>query len=563
MRAPDRNRTHLPGPRPARAVAHTATAVVLLLTLPHLAAPPHLTAQDADLERGAELYDRWCAACHGFEGDGQGPAAEYMLPRPRDFTGGIYQIRTTRGGELPTDDDILRMIDEGMPGTTMPGWEGFLSRADREALVEYLKSFYPPFETMGEPEAVDFGRAPRATDEALEQGRILFDSIECYQCHGGMGRGDGGSVPDLEDDWGNPIRPADLHMNWRFNGGGSVEEIYRRLYTGMDGTPMPAHSDLVDAGIITEDDLWSVAHYVRSLSPDRPPRIREVIRVDRTEPGELPSSVDDERWEEAEAFYIPLVAQIIVMPRWFDPSVKAVWVEGLHDGEELALRLTWHDPSQSPDPAWMEWQERILEAMEPKEGDELEAGPRPDRFALQFPRSIPDEARFPYFLMGDDRDPVHLWRWRSDEAGIENAIAMGMTEITPLDGTEVQADAQWEDGRWRLVLRRSLEADNPDEEIEFEEGVSIPVAFYAWDGDHGEEGTRGAVTSWYFLHLMEETPVTVYVAPVAAALLTAGLGILAVLRAQRREERAEAPVPEDRPVAPGDGHGEPQPETGG
>ena len=51
------------------------------------------------------------------------PRQTYMLPRPRDFTKGVYQIRTTASGELPTDADIRRVIDDGMPGTAMPEWK--------------------------------------------------------------------------------------------------------------------------------------------------------------------------------------------------------------------------------------------------------------------------------------------------------------------------------------------------------------------------------------------------------------------------------------------------------
>ena len=39
---------------------------------------------------GKVTYDRWCAGCHGVDGDGTGVAAEYMLPRPRDFTRALY-----------------------------------------------------------------------------------------------------------------------------------------------------------------------------------------------------------------------------------------------------------------------------------------------------------------------------------------------------------------------------------------------------------------------------------------------------------------------------------------
>lgn len=516
----------------ARGLA-AAFATVALAALAWSGGAAPLSAQEAGSERGREVYDRWCASCHGFEGAGDGPAAEWMLPRPRDFTRGIFQIRTTANGEIPTDEDLRRVIDEGMPGTTMPGWSDQLSSGDREALVEYVKTFYPPFETLPEAEPLDFPGAPRASDDRIAEGRLFYDSIECWQCHGAAGRGDGGSAPELEDDWDNPVRAADLTQGWRFNGGGSVEEIYRRLRTGMDGTPMPSFSDLLDAGFMTDDELWSLAHYVRSLSPEGAPRVREVIRAGRVEPGQLPTALDDERWDEAESFYVPLVGQVVVLPRWFEPTVDDVRVEALHDEEELVLRITWHDPSESPDPTWMQWQERVIAAMEPKEGDSVEPEPRPDRLAVQFPVSTPEGSARPYFLMGDGSEPVHLWRWRSDEEAVSPALAAGMEDIQDLGGT-LDAEASWEDGQWRLLVRRALEPEDPDDAPTFEPGVAMPVAFFAWDGDNGEEGTRGAISSWYFVHLEEETPMTTYVAPVIAFLLTGLLGMGIAGRAQKR-----------------------------
>ena len=120
-----------------------------------------------DLERGQEVYEEWCTSCHGAEGRGDGPAAEYMLPRPRDFTLGLFQIRTTGSGELPTDEDILRVIDDGMPGTTMPGWEDELPQADREALVAYIKTFSAFFETLGAPEPLELSGATSVSPESL------------------------------------------------------------------------------------------------------------------------------------------------------------------------------------------------------------------------------------------------------------------------------------------------------------------------------------------------------------------------------------------------------------
>jgi cytochrome c oxidase cbb3-type subunit 2 len=208
-----------------------------------------------DLERGRAVYNKWCAGCHGDDGKGTGEAAAFMLPRPRDFTRGDYQIRTTASGELPTDADIRRMVDGGMPGTSMPGWASRLSEDERNDVVAYLKTFSRFFEGAS-PEAVDFGRPPRVTAEGLAEGERVFQELECFKCHGVGGRGDGQAAPTLTDDWDFPVWAADLTEPWAFNGGGTVEQIYRRFRTGLNGTPMPSYSDVLDAEIVTEEQLW-------------------------------------------------------------------------------------------------------------------------------------------------------------------------------------------------------------------------------------------------------------------------------------------------------------------
>src|SRR5207248_11511324 len=62
-------------------------------------------AQDANA--GKAVYERKCVGCHGEKGDGKGPAAELLLPKPRDFTKGLYKIRST-ANKTPTDQDLVR-----------------------------------------------------------------------------------------------------------------------------------------------------------------------------------------------------------------------------------------------------------------------------------------------------------------------------------------------------------------------------------------------------------------------------------------------------------------------
>lgn len=501
------------------------------------------TAQQAD-PPGKAVYDRWCASCHGVDGDGDGVAAAYMLPRPRDFTRGVYQIRTTPNGQLPTDADLRRIVDDGMPGTAMPGWSRTLSSAERAAVVEYIKGFSRFFAQGPAPEPLRIGRAPRASAADIEEGREVYQSIECWKCHGQEGRGDGDSAPTQTDDEGFPVRPADLTEPWRFNGGATVADIYRTLRTGLDGTPMPSFDDLIDAGFITDDQLWNLAHYVRSLGPERTPRVREVVRAELRD--ELPQGPLDEAWDNVDRYYIPLVGQVIARGRWFAPSVDGVWVQALHDGTELVMRLAWSDPSRSPSPAWAEWRAAMLETMEPKETP-LPEDALADAIAIQFPRTVPSGMERPYFLFGNAREPVYLWRWQSDPESVSEHVARGIDRIEPLTASRaaVTGSAHHEHGQWQIVLRRALVAADAaggagGDRIDFTTAQPIPFALFAWDGDNGEVGTRGAISTWYFIYLDQPVPPTVFAVPIFAVLLTAGLGLLAVRRAQRRPFAADA-----------------------
>jgi mono/diheme cytochrome c family protein len=493
-----------------------------------------LSAQDGD-NLGQVTYDRWCAGCHGVDGTGDGDGAGYMLPRPRDFTQALYQIRTTASGDLPTDDDILNVINVGMPGTTMPGWENLLSNDEKDALVQYLKTFSRFFSPDEVPQPLDFGSATRVNNEVLAEGQAQYQAIECWQCHGDAGRGDGTSSTTLADDGDFPIRTADLTENWLFNGGGEVEDIYRSLRTGLDGTPMPNFGDIIEAGIITNDQLWALAHYVRSLSPEDPPGITEVVRGVLFEGVPLPASVSDEVWDGIEAAYLPLVGQIIVMPRWFDPRVDGVWVQAAHDGETVAVRVSWSDPNNSPDPDWADWKSLVISLMQPKEGDPQDEGPTPDQLMVQFPMQMPEGMERPFFLRGDNRRPVYLWQWQSDRDSALEGEARGVgTEAFQSEGQDLTVDVSHADGQWQVMFTRPLVTED-EGDLDFVTGEAIPMALFAWDGDNGESGTRGSVSSWYYLFLEDPTPATIYVAPALAMMLTAALGFLVVGRAQKRE----------------------------
>src|SRR4051812_24216660 len=70
--------------------------------------------------KGRYIYERNCAVCHGKWGDGNGEMAKGMVPRPRTFTAGIFKYKSTPSSFLPMDEDLMRTISGGVPGTSMP-----------------------------------------------------------------------------------------------------------------------------------------------------------------------------------------------------------------------------------------------------------------------------------------------------------------------------------------------------------------------------------------------------------------------------------------------------------
>ena len=122
-----------------------------------------------DTEVGRALYMKRCFWCHGEQGHGDGPSAVGMFPRPRDFVRADYKIRSTAHGRLPTDEDLLRLITRGVPGTPMPAWEKILTPHERWQLVYFLKSLSPRFKTeKREPIAVPPNQA------SVERGKELY-----------------------------------------------------------------------------------------------------------------------------------------------------------------------------------------------------------------------------------------------------------------------------------------------------------------------------------------------------------------------------------------------------
>jgi len=229
------------------------------------------------LERGLDLYARYCAFCHGDEGDGQGRLSEWLDTKPRDFTAGKYKFRSTIGTSLPTDTDLFRTVTRGVPGTSMPSWS-MLSPDDRWALVHFIKTFSQRFEKEQPSAPMAISEPPEATDEVLAQGKDLYKQAGCHTCHGLTGGGDGPSSATLKDDWGQPAWPFSFTSGRPLKSGRTVSDLYRVVMSGFPGTPMPGFGE-----VLPPEMAWALASYVNSLrgSAKNPFAVRGDVKFDR------------------------------------------------------------------------------------------------------------------------------------------------------------------------------------------------------------------------------------------------------------------------------------------
>lgn len=137
----------------------------------------------ADIENGSRLYQSSCAGCHGPTGD--------MVPGV-DLLRGQFRRATS-------DTEIVRIIQAGIPGTTMP--PSSFTEAQAGTIVAFLRSGAPT-PGPGGPPGGGPGRGGAAGDvprgDAAAGRRIFEANGQCATCHRVNGVGPR-VAPDLSD----------------------------------------------------------------------------------------------------------------------------------------------------------------------------------------------------------------------------------------------------------------------------------------------------------------------------------------------------------------------------
>ena len=476
---------------------------------------------DSELALGAVLFDRHCQLCHGVTGAGNGPAAHLLYPPARDFGVGRFKLVSTENG-VPTRQDLVDTLRRGMPGSAMPSF-AWLPERDLQALARYVAhlaiegmafGLELQSESTGRPLSEDEARRLARermtpgrpverrlqlawTPELERRGRELFVE-HCASCHGQDGSGAA-----------EPVRTEDGELNWArdltagiMKGGASEAELTRRIRAGMPGTTMPA-LNLADPA-----DEAALVAYVRNLIPaaarERLVQKRFTLRAARLSGG-LPTRPEDPRWDALGEVRLTLAPL-----SWRPDSIFHVSVRAAHDGENLALRLTWEDSTR----------------------DDVSSAELADAIAVQFS----SEEAPPLFGMGSRDHPVNIWHWKSfrfadvarlsDRAGAaphrrgepalgpvgvldspvyrpaitseaDSVVAQGFESARRFstEGVPTRAAATWGNGVWRVVFTRSVAPRAPGE-VGFEPGRTAQLACAVWNGSAGDRDGSKSISTW-------------------------------------------------------------------
>jgi DMSO reductase family type II enzyme heme b subunit len=166
--------------------------------------------------------------------------------------------------------------------------------------------------------------------------------------------------------------------------------------------------------------------------------------------------------------------------------VRELRVRLAHDGESLAVRLSWTDPSRDEQLGDLDQFVDAAAVMFPL-AESADADARADAELTAAART-----------MGSEQAPVNLWLWKADQREPFDVIARGYSTSRkrPASESGLEAQARWADGGWSLVFRRPLAA-RADERVELRAGAATRIAFAVWEGSNAERAGQKSASAGF------------------------------------------------------------------
>ncbi len=236
------------------------------------------------LNNGKSTYTEYCMSCHGVNGDGAGPSGKGLQVPPRNFKLGQYKFGLVVSGELPNDEDFYKIIKKGLHGTAMLPWD--LSEQQLFNVTQYIKTFAPE-KWVGADKKLGMhlsaGKDPYGEahkESAIQRGKEVYHVVaQCWTCHRAYvshaelsqisQKINGTQMTEFDPDMYHvKLQPSDYDYSSmppeftydHVRSAVTVEELYVRLNAGVGGAAMASWK-----GVLQDDEIWAVSHYVRSL----------------------------------------------------------------------------------------------------------------------------------------------------------------------------------------------------------------------------------------------------------------------------------------------------------
>ncbi|MCC6546604.1 c-type cytochrome [Candidatus Sumerlaeota bacterium] len=500
------------------------------------------------------MYVQHCAACHGLTGRGDGPAANQLYPRPRDFVDSPFRFAPSDAPKGELEAALERTIAQGIPRSSMPGFRGVLTEPVIAGLANFVATLRAEQAKPRQGERLDLGTRPPTTQGMIDRGSYLFTSLGCVSCHGATGHGDGEGSANLMDSIGRPILPADLSSGL-FKSGPRPDDICRVILKGIPGTPMVGY----EAALVTTNldgshnlsDAWALVAFIHSLQA-RPessaiPSGARIIVAPAPDPAMMldPGHVG---WMGVQP------VEVEVKPLWQRPEdITRLAVRAVRDQSRLAICLEWHDSTRD----LVKGQKRFSDAVSVmfSMSDEVPALPMGIRLTGHAPSSMvnlwhwqghrqaiasedsevsskvsPSSVTWKEFLLPEDKTttaplflraiageylPLPMFRTAEQAGNVladpelgrhsvleSNALGFGTLTLQAPSHQGVWGTAVWSAGVWRVVMVRSIEATQ-DDDVDFAKRSSIPAAFAVWDGTKGDRNGIKLISGWHKLILEE------------------------------------------------------------
>ncbi len=115
---------------PEAAPVRAAQAPVNQPVVANMAAPMP-KALKGNVAKGGAFYMANCATCHGSTGDGRGPRAYFINPKPRNFLHPSSRQQFNRSA-------LFDVISDGKRGTEMPAWRQVLNEQEIADVSEFV-----------------------------------------------------------------------------------------------------------------------------------------------------------------------------------------------------------------------------------------------------------------------------------------------------------------------------------------------------------------------------------------------------------------------------------------